>query len=211
MTGSRDRPLDGAEIVVGETSNVHPGPPWDTVTVWPAIARVPVRAAPVLGATVTVMEPDPLPEGDDTLSQVCALVADHALGEHSDGLGATVTVKASPAEGEVREVGDTSNLHPGTPSWVTVTVCPAMVTVPVRAGPGLGATVTDSVPAPDPDDFDRLNHVCELEAVHVLGEHPDGLGAIVTVKASPAEGEVREVGDTANSQGGTLEKEIESR
>jgi hypothetical protein len=62
------------------------------------------------------MEPDPLPEGDDTLSQVCALVAHHVLGEHPDGLVAMVTTKASPDEGDGCDVGATAYVHPGEPS-----------------------------------------------------------------------------------------------
>jgi hypothetical protein len=35
-------------------------------------------------------------------------------------------------------------------AWLTVKACPAMVSVPVRAAPRLGATVYDAFPLPEP-------------------------------------------------------------
>lgn len=45
------------------------------------------------------------------------------------------------AAGEARfaESGETMNWH-GAPGWVTVNVCPPIVSVPVRAGPVFAAT-----------------------------------------------------------------------
>jgi len=50
---------------------------------------------------------------------------------------------------------------------LTVTICPAIVTVPVRAAPALAATVNDTIPFAVPLDPDAIEiHATVLTAVH---------------------------------------------
>jgi hypothetical protein len=53
------------------------------------------------------------------------------------------------------------------PLWVTVKVCPAIVTLPVRAATDTaGAAVTTTLPAPVPPGADSDNHATAVVAVH---------------------------------------------
>jgi hypothetical protein len=53
-------------------------------------------------------------------------------------------------------------------SCVTVKVCPAIVTVPLREAPLLAAAVTTTVPLPVPEAPDLMvMNEAEVEAVHV--------------------------------------------
>ena len=72
-----------------------------------------------------------------TLSQPVLVVAVHV----QPALAVTVTVPVVATD-DVRfdETGEIENEH-GAPAWLTVNVCPAMVTVPVRdAVPAFAAT-----------------------------------------------------------------------
>jgi hypothetical protein len=60
--------------------------------------------------------------------------------------------------------GDTSTLQPG--DCVTVKTWPAIVSVPVRAGPVVAATVKPTVPLPDPAAVASEIQVTSLDAVH---------------------------------------------
>jgi hypothetical protein len=51
------------------------------------------------------------------------------------------TAPSPPAVGNVSDCGETVNWQAGLAGWVTVTVVPATVSVPVRAAPLLAATV----------------------------------------------------------------------
>ena len=51
------------------------------------------------------------------------------------------TAPSPPAVGNVSDSGDTVSWQTGAAAWVTVTVVPATVSVPVRAAPVLAATV----------------------------------------------------------------------
>ena len=51
----------------------------------------------------------------------------------------TVTLSVPPPEGKLALVGAIENVQPE--PWLTVNVCPAIVSVPVRAGPLLADTV----------------------------------------------------------------------
>jgi hypothetical protein len=63
---------------------------------------------------------------------------------------------------------------------VTVTVCPATVTVPLRSLPVLGPKPIATVPLPDPDAPERIAiHEAFEEAVQ---EHPD---VVVTNTVAP--------------------------
>jgi hypothetical protein len=63
-----------------------------TVKVWPAIVNAPVRAAPVLAATVKVTDPLPLPVAPEVTVIHCTLLA--AVHAHPT---AAVTVTGVPA------------------------------------------------------------------------------------------------------------------
>ena len=120
------------------------------MTVWPATVRVPVRSLVALLAValnVTVPLPDPL-EPPLILSQPALLVADQLQPDPA----VTVVVEVSPVAASIRHVGETPYVHPaGAPLWVTVTVWPATVRVPVRSLVALLAVALNvTVPLPDP-------------------------------------------------------------
>jgi hypothetical protein len=73
---------------------------------------------------------------------------------------------------------------------VTVNICPAIVSVPVRDGPVVGATFTPTLPVPVPAGDVRVSQSSLLDAVH---GHPV-LVVTVTCCEPPA-------GDTANVEG----------
>ena len=71
-------------------------------------------------------------------------------------------------------------MQAATAACVTVNVWPAMVSVPVRAGPVFAATVKFTVPLPVPDVTPSVSHAALLTAVHV---HP---AVVVTATGVPA-------------------------
>jgi hypothetical protein len=83
---------------------------------------------------LTVPLPLPLPPLV-TVIQVALLVAVHA----QPVVVVTDTLAAPPAAVGLADVGDAVKLQPA--AWLMVTVCPATVSVPVRAGPVFAATV----------------------------------------------------------------------
>ena len=56
-----DVPAAAAARLPGESVYVHGAAAWFTVNVWPPIATVPLRAAPVLAATLYGTDPVPVP------------------------------------------------------------------------------------------------------------------------------------------------------
>ncbi len=106
-----------------------------------------------------VTVPDPLPP-DTTVIHVSPLDADHA----QPAPAVTVTVRVPPLRSTVWVRGVTSNEQPG--DWVTVTICPAMVSVPVRVGPFVAAIVNPTVPGPAPDAVATVIQLTALDAVH---------------------------------------------
>ena len=57
----------------------------------------------------------------------------------------------------------------GFPFWLTVTVLPAMVIVPVRAAPGFAAAAQNELPFPVPDGDEIVSHETGEVVVHA---HP---------------------------------------
>jgi hypothetical protein len=107
---------------------------------------VPLRAAPVaLASTVnsTVPAPDPLPPLV-TVTQGTLLTAVHA----QPTTAVTMTDPDPPATGTACVEGAIEKVHPA--SWLTETVRPAMVAVPLRAGPVFDWMSSWTVPLPDP-------------------------------------------------------------
>jgi hypothetical protein len=114
--------------VVGLTLYVHELPPWMTVSVSSAIVKMPVRDTEVgFTATVKPTVPLPLPLVPEVMvTQATLLVEVHPQPAVVD----TVPVPVVPLPGDVKLFGETLKLQ--LPCWVTVTVCPATVSVPVR-------------------------------------------------------------------------------
>ncbi len=100
---------------------------------WPPIVMTPVRdAMVVLAATVYVTVAVPLPLTGDTVSQLLSLVAVHA--QPAPPLIENVPVDPPPKTDT--PVGASENVHEDVEVLcVTVTVCPAIVSVAVRTDP----------------------------------------------------------------------------
>src|SRR5437762_3005184 len=111
--------------------NVHvTGALCTTEKVVPAIVIVPVRdPAPVFAATEYPTAPFPAPALPPVIVSHDALLA--ALHAHVAADAVTLTLPLDAPEAGDRLVGDSVNVH-ATPACVTVNVCPAMVSVPVR-------------------------------------------------------------------------------
>src|SRR5256885_11865299 len=124
---------------VDDNVKLHATPLCVTVTVCPATVSVPVRAAvPVFAATVYSTVPLAVRLAPPvTVIQLALLVALHA----HPLVVVTIVLPGPPAAPRLCAVDDNVKLH-GTPLCVTVTVCPATVSVPVRAAvPAFAATV----------------------------------------------------------------------
>jgi hypothetical protein len=117
-----------------------------SVNVFPAIVRVALRAAPVVAAALYCTSPLPLPVAPDAIVSHDSLL--DALHEHPSVV-VTVTRPVPPAAGTDADSGEMLNTHPA--DCVIVARCPATVTVPVRVGPDVAATVNATVPFPAPD------------------------------------------------------------
>jgi hypothetical protein len=117
-----------------------------TVSVWPAIASVPVRAGPAFAATLAFTDPAPLPLAPAVMAiHEALLVADHAQLPEAD----TETSMAPPAAPTDWLVGPIE-YEQAAAAWVTVNVWPATVSVPVRAVPVFAATFAATAPLPLP-------------------------------------------------------------
>ena len=155
-------PLASTLILSGETLKPQPGD-CVTVTVCPATVNVLVRNGPFVAAIVNVTVPAPLPLVPEEIAiQESLLDAVQA----QPAAAVTFTVRVPPVASAVKVSGETSKLQPG--DCVTVTVCPAIVRVPVRAGPFVAATVKVTVAGPLPLVADDITiHGSLLDAVHV--------------------------------------------
>jgi hypothetical protein len=142
-------PSAGMPALAGAIVKVHGGggaAAWFTVNVWPAIVSVPLRAGPVLAATLTVTTPlaVPLPP--------LAIVSHAAFGVavHAH-VAVTPTVVVPPSAATLASVGRIENVHVCVGAgWLTVNVRPPIDTVPLRAGPVLAAAATVTLPFPVP-------------------------------------------------------------
>jgi hypothetical protein len=163
-------PPDGTLCDVGEIVSVQVMPACVTVNVLPAIVSVPLRDETDPFA-VALNETDPLPEPDApavTVSHPVLLLT----AVHAQPVGAvTATVPVLLPEPMLCDVGEIVSVQV-MPAWVTVNVCPATVSVPVRdeVDP-LAAKLKPTDPLPDPEapDVTVSQPVLLLIAVH---EHP---------------------------------------
>jgi hypothetical protein len=182
-------PLTGEFCEVDETAKLH-APACVTVTVCPAMVSVPAREGPVLASTSKETAPLPVPLGVDSVIQLVLVFA-----VQSQPLPAvTVDDKvAAPAPG-VCDVGETPKVHPA--ACVTLTVCPAMMSEPLREGPVLAATLNAAVPLPVPLPVVTVIQLVLVVAVQV---HPAAVVTDDDNEAAAAPG-VCDVGDTVNAQ-----------
>ena len=138
-------PVAAMLVLVGVTANAQPLPWVIVMSVRPTLI-VPVRAAPVSGATVKAIVPLPLPEVGPVNVIHAALLP--ALQGHPP----SASIRAEPlppADEKGCDRGPTEMLHPA-PCEI-VTDCPATSTVPVRDGPDVASTTSRTVPGPVPD------------------------------------------------------------
>src|SRR5690349_8817248 len=132
------------------------------------MVTVPERATPVLAEAVTPTVPFPLPLAPDAIvSHGVLLEAVHA----QPAPAVTLTFDDPPAAGIVRLAGANPNEQPL--PWVTVKVCPAIVSVAERDPPVVAAALYATVPLPVPLAPDVIvSHDALLVAVQA---HPAAL------------------------------------
>jgi hypothetical protein len=171
------------------------------VIVVPAIVTVPVREGiPVLAADVRVTVPLPLPLVGLNVRNAALLVAVQLAGAQPAGETLIVIVWVPPSDGATgTAVGVTLNVHGA--ACVTVTGCPATVTVPVRCGPVFAVTLMFAEPLPDPDAGLTVANAAPLDAVQFAGSHPEGDAVTLTVVDPAALPALMDVGITAKTQG----------
>ena len=186
---------------VGDTVNVHGGgaPAWATVPVWPATVSVPVRGdVDVFPAIEKATVPLPLPLTPDVMvSQASLLVAVQL----QPVAVVTLALLELAAAAGFSEVGDTVNVHGGgAAAWVTVTVWPAMVSVPVRGVVAVFASIEKAtVPLPLPLTPDVM--VSQASLLVAVQLQPVAVVTLLLPELAAApEGSV--VGETVKVQGG---------
>jgi hypothetical protein len=165
-----------------------------TVNAWPATVIVPLRELfAVLAATVYPIEPLPLPFDFDGVSHVALLLAVQAQ------LPAALSVNdpVPPARPMLALLGDSVPVHAAGSGWLTVTACPPIVTVSVRALLVVfDVAVSVTLPLPLPLAGDTVIHVDDVVASQV---QPAG-EVTLTVALPPLAGAVTVVGDTVKLQ-----------
>jgi len=96
---------------------------------------------------VNVAVPLPLPD-EGLVSEIQSALFDVAV--HAQPAAAVIELDPGPPDASTfNEFGAMLNEHAA--AWLTVNVWPAIVNVPVRAAPGLAATLNATVPFPLPD------------------------------------------------------------
>jgi len=171
------------------------GAAWVTVNVWPAMVIVPVRTAAVFAATVKLTDPLPVPAAPAVIVIHDALLT--AVHAHVPPAVTVIAVPAPPASaidslagaivlvqlGAVGGAGAGAGGSGGCDASCCVIVCvrSAMVTVPVRAAPGLAAmrNATEPLPLPCAPDVIVI-HEALLVAVHVQPFNVDTATLAVT-------------------------------
>jgi hypothetical protein len=160
-------PVPATDCDAAESANVHGTPASWTFSAFPPIVTEPVRAVAVaLAVALIVTEAEPVP-GDPavTVSQGVLLLV--AVQPQPAG-DVTLMIAGPPLDVSDTDVGEMLEVH-ATPAWVTVNVCPAIVSVPVRAEVDEFAAdenVTDPLLVPVAPAVTVI-HEALLTAVHV--------------------------------------------
>jgi hypothetical protein len=151
----------GAVTFDGDTVNAQL-PLWVTVTDFPAIVNVALRAVEVvLAATMYPRLAPPLPEAEARATQAAGLVAVH----EQPVCAVTVTFPVTPPLGAEMVDGEALKLQ-AAPSCVTLTATPPTVNVAVRdVVDVLAATVYPRLALPVPEAEARVTQAAELLAV----------------------------------------------
>jgi hypothetical protein len=133
------------------------------VNVWPAAVTAPLLAGPLFAATLNATVPGPEAlVGDVTVIHGTVDAADHA---HPADVF-TSNEPCPPSSSTFVEVEDSANVQPC--PWVSVNVCPATVSVALRAGPVVAAAAYWTCPFPLPVEPAAIDsHVALLDAAHV--------------------------------------------
>jgi len=190
VTATRPLPPEAATPTSsGATLNAHGmvAAAWVMVTACPATVAVVERPAPSLAATDSCTVPDPV--------VVCAVATTiHEAGTLACQIQADVVVtrmvSVPPSAGTDAVVGDTAKVHggPDVAACATVTVCPATITMPVRAPPGLAANDSATAPGPAPAGppvtviqvaFDVASHTQLAVVATTMGAVPPSAGTEV--------------------------------
>ena len=162
VTFTLPEPPAASTLVLVAASAITQPLPCDTVITAPATLIVPLRAAPVRGATVKAMLPPPLPDaGPVSVIQGALLEAVQVQPPP-----ASIVAEPVPPLGENGCTrGATAKSQP--PVCDTVTACPATSTVPVRGGPDVASTTSRAAPGPAPvAPWATVTHGTLLTAVH---------------------------------------------
>jgi hypothetical protein len=134
------------------------------VNVWPAIVSVPDRAAPMFAATLNATVPLPGAGGPDVIAIQPAF--DAAVHGQLAALAVTATEPVPPTSESDCAVGAIVKVHGAGAACESVIVCPATVSVPVRAAPVFATTVKLTAPLPAPEVALILIQSAFDEAVH---------------------------------------------
>jgi hypothetical protein len=147
----------------------------------PATVSVPLRGPAVFAATLTTTLPLPTPLTPLAIVSHGAFdVAVHAQ------FAVTLIVVVAASDPTLADEGAIAKLHVGVAAaWFTVNVCPAIVTVPLRAaGSGLAAAATVTVPVPVPLDPLAIVSHGALAAALQLHEAADAVTVTVAFPAA---------------------------
>lgn len=181
VTGPAAPALAATDSVVGFTKYEHGAAAWFTVTVRPPMVSVPVRAASLLAATANVTVPLPLPlvpEAIDIHETLLAAVHAHPVAAVTD-TDVAVVPAAAMENVDVLTFGKQDAA-----TWDTVTDCPAMVSVPLRAAPVFANALNVTAPSPEPLEPAVIdNHVAVLAAVQ---EQPVCVSTVIGGPVPPA-------------------------
>jgi hypothetical protein len=147
----------------GEDNEYEHPVPCCTVNVWPPAVIAPLRDGPLFEATVKRTVPLPLPLPPDEI--VIHGTADAAVHSHPPA-DCTLNVPCPPLSSTFALVAESENVQPS--PWFSVKVRPAMVSVPLRAGPVAAVALYCTSPFPLPLDPELIvSHWVLLEAVQL--------------------------------------------
>ena len=147
------------EALSGEIVNEHPGD-WEIVTGWPATTALPERDGPVVAATVTNTEADPLPDAGESESHDTLL--DAVQGQDAGAVIAmAVVVPDGPAASDAWSI---ANVQPS--DWMMLNFCPETLMVALRGGPVELRTSKLKTPLPCPDPLRICTHSASAAADH---------------------------------------------